>query len=87
MKQLKRSLFFLLWLIAGIVVGTILSQLCARLPLLSFLAWQGTVGFAAQNPACLDLMVVKLYFGFSVSVSVAQLLCIGLAMFFYQRTR
>ncbi|MEG0804612.1 MAG: DUF4321 domain-containing protein [Pygmaiobacter sp.] len=38
-------------------------------------------------PACLDLIVVKLYFGFSMSVSVAQILCIGLAVFVYNRSR
>lgn len=87
MKQLKRTFFFLFYLLAGIIVGTMLASLCARVPFLSFLAYQGAIGFAAQNPACLDLIVVKLYFGFSVSVSVAQILCIGFAMFLYNHSR
>ena len=84
---MKRNFFFLFYLLAGIIVGSLLSNLCAGVPFLSWLAYSGTIGFAAGDPACLDLIVFKLYFGFSIGVSVAQIICIALAMFIYNRTR
>ena len=84
---MKKTFLFLFYLLAGIIVGSLLANLCAGVPFLSWLAYSGTIGFAAGNPACLDLIIIKLYFGFSLAVSVAQILCISLALFFYSRVR
>ncbi|MBQ3008569.1 MAG: DUF4321 domain-containing protein, partial [Oscillospiraceae bacterium] len=40
----------------------------------------------AANPAVLNLIIVKITFGFSMSVSVAQIITIGIAMFIYHRS-
>ena len=42
---------------------------------------------ARKEIACLDLIVIKFYFGFSMGVSVAQIICIGIAIFLYNRSR
>lgn len=84
---MKKSFVFLFYLLAGIILGSLVANLCARVPFLSWLAYSGQIGFAANDPACLDLIIVKLYFGFSIAVSVAQIFCIALALSFYSRTR
>ena len=84
---MKKSFVFLFYLLAGIILGSLVANLCARVPFLSCLAYSGQIGFAANDPACLDLIIVKLYFGFSIAVSVAQIFCIAAALFFYSRTR
>lgn len=84
---MKKTLVFLFYLLAGIIVGSLLATLCAGVPFLSWLSYASSVGFAANNPACLDLIVIKFYFGFSMGVSVAQIICIGIAIFLYNRSR
>ncbi len=84
---MRKNLLLLFYLLAGIIFGSLLGRLCEGVPFLSWLAYGGSIGFAANTPACLDLIVVKLYFGFSIAVSVAQILCIGLAIFLYNRSR
>lgn len=84
---MKKNLIFVFYLLAGIIVGSLIGNLCAGVPFLSWLSYAASVGFAANSPACLDLIIVKLYFGFSMGVSVAQILCIGIAIFIYNRSR
>ena len=84
---MKKNLLLLFYLIAGIIAGSLLASVCAGVPFFSWLAYTASVGFAANSPACLDIIVMKIHFGFSLSVSVAQVLCIGLALFLYNRSR
>lgn len=84
---MKKSFVFLFYILAGIIVGSLLANLCAGVPFLSWLSYASSVGFAANNPACLDLIVIKIYFGFSMGVSVAQIICIGIAIFLFNRSR
>ena len=83
---MKKIFLLIFYLLAGILAGSLLASLAAGVPFLSWLAYAASVGFAAANPACLDLIVIKIYFGFSMGVSVAQVLCIGLALFLYNRS-
>ena len=84
---MKKNLIFVFYLLAGIIFGSLLANLCANVPMLSWLAYSSGVGFAANDPACLDLVIVKLYFGFSIAISVSQILCVGIAIFLYNRSR
>lgn len=83
---MKKNLVFIFYLLAGIIVGSLLATLCAGVPFLSWLSFASSVGFAANDPVCLDLSVIKLYFGFSMGISVAQIICIGIAIFLYNRS-
>lgn len=83
---MKKNLLLVFYLLAGIIAGSLLASVAAGVPFLSWLAYSASVGFAANDPACLDLIVVKLHFGFSMAVSVAQILCISLALFIYNRS-
>ncbi len=78
--KLKRNLLLIFFILAGIVLGGMLANLCANIP---FLSW---IGFNADSPFVLDLSVIKLTFGFSMGISVAQIITIALAIFCYNKT-
>lgn len=84
---MKKQFMFLFYLLAGIVLGSLIAGLCLQIPSLSWLGYTNTIGFSAQNPAVLDLVVIKITFGFAMSISVAQIITIGLAMFIYNKVR
>ena len=72
-------------MLAGIVVGGMLANLCAGVPFLSWLSYSNAIGFNADSPFVLDLSVIKLVFGFSMRLSVAQIITIAFAIFLYNR--
>ena len=82
--KLKRNLLLIFFILAGIVLGGMLANLCANIPFLSWLAYSSSIGFNADSPFVLDLSVIKL--GFSMGISVAQIITIALAIFCYNKT-
>ena len=84
--KLKRNLLLIFFILAGIVLGGMLANLCANIPFLSWLAYSSSIGFNADSPFVLDLAVIKLTFGFSMGISVAQIITIALAIFCYNKT-
>ncbi len=84
---MKNTFMFLFYLLAGIIVGSLVGNVCLGVPGLTWMGYARTIGFAAANPAVLDLIIVKITFGFAMSVSVAQIIFILLAMFIYNRAR
>ena len=84
---MKKTFLFLFYLLAGIMAGALLANLCAGIPAFSWMAYSNTIGFSANNPAVLNLLIVKITFGFSMTISVAQIITVSLAMFVYNRTR
>lgn len=85
-KGLNRTIAFLFFLLAGIVLGTVLGRLCENVPWLSWLAYSMSVGLDTGSPAVLDLIVFKLAFGFTLSVNAAQILCVIVALIVYNKT-
>lgn len=84
--KLKRNLLLLFFLLAGVLLGGMIATLCANVSFLSWLSYSGTIGFSPDAPFVLDLWVLKLSFGFSMSISVAQVITIALAIFLYNKT-
>ena len=84
--KLKRNRLLIFFLLAGIVLGAMLANVCARVPILSWLAYSSSIGFNADSPFVLDLSVIRLTFGFSMGISVAQIITIALAVFCYNKT-
>lgn len=85
-KDIKRTIAFLFFLLAGIVLGTVIARLCAEVSFLSWLAYSMSVGLDTASPLVLDLIVFKLAFGFSLTVNPAQILCIIIALIVYNKT-
>lgn len=82
---MKKTFVFGFYLLAGIILGALLANVCSGISFLSWLGYANTIGFAANNPAVLDLLIIKIAFGFSINVSVAQIITIGIAMWAYHR--
>ena len=53
--KLKRNLLLIFFILAGIVLGGMLANLCANIPFLSWLAYSSSIGFNADSPFVLDL--------------------------------
>lgn len=85
-KDIKRTIAFLFFLLAGIVLGTVIARLCADVSFLSWLAYSMSVGLDTASPLVLDLIVFKLAFGFYLTVNPAQIICIIIALIVYNKT-
>ena len=83
---LKRTVAFLFFLLAGVVFGTVIANLCAGVPFLSWLAYNLSVGIDTGSPMVLDLIVFKLAFGFTLNVNAAQIICVIIALMVYGKT-
>lgn len=69
---MKRSWFYLLFLLAGIVIGSLVTELTAGIPWLSWLSYG--LNFATESPLVLNLNVIRLTFGISVHLSISVIL-------------
>lgn len=81
--KLKRALLLLFLLLAGVVFGALIASAASAVGFLSWLGFSRTIGISPDSPFVLDLSVLRMAFGFTTSVSVAQVLCIGLAIVIY----
>ncbi len=84
---MKRHFLFAFYLLAGIIIGSLIGSVCANISFLSWLNYGNTIGFSANNPAVLDLIIIKLTLGFSMTISVAQIICVIISMSVYNRVR
>lgn len=80
---MKRVLIFCLFLLAGLLLGTVLTQVASRVGFLRWLCWGDSIGFGWPTPATLDLSVIKISFGMSMELNIAKLLCIIAALAAY----
>ncbi len=85
-KGLKKTIAFLFFLLAGIVVGSGLAFLIKDVPFLSWLAKGYTVGLSTNSPAILDLIVFQVAFGFTLSVNIIQIFCIIISILIFSKT-
>ena len=76
---MRKNFWLNLFLICvGVVVGTLAANLCAGIPMLSWLAYGMNFGMAA--PATIDLQVITLTFGISLNLNIAVILFITLSV-------
>lgn len=80
----KKTLVFILFLLTGIILGTLLSELCGRVSFLSWLCIGQTVGVGYPNPITIDLAVIQLSFGFGVSINIIKMICIIFCLWMYK---
>ena len=82
--KLQRTLVFLFFLLAGIIVGALLASVGEAVPFLSWLAYGKTIGLSTSNPMLLDLSMLKIAFGFEIGINVAQIITITIALLVYR---
>ncbi len=85
-ENFKKTIAFLFFLLAGIVLGTVTARLCSGVPYLDWLSYNMSVGIDTGSPVILDLIVFKLAFGFTLSVNTAQIICVIAALITYNKT-
>jgi len=85
MRENKRFLILLVFVLAGVVLGGLLSSLGDRFEALSWLSYGQSFGFAADNPAVLELGVIRLTFGVSIRLNVAVIICVLAALAAYKK--
>jgi len=85
-KNFKKTIAFIFFLLAGITVGAFISHICEGREYLSWLAWGQEIGLSTDKPAFLDLIVIKIAFGFSLKVTIAQIFTVIIAILTFGKT-
>ena len=80
----KRNLVLIFLLLAGVVMGSLLATVTAKVPFLGWLSYGSSVGISTAEPMLLDLAVLQVAFGFQFQINVAQIICIILAFLMYK---
>ena len=85
-KNFKKTVAFLFFLLAGITLGAFISYISAGYRYLNWLAWGQEVGLSTSKPAFLDLIVIKVAFGFTMKVTIAQIFTVVLSIITFNKT-
>lgn len=80
----KKTLIFILFLLTGIVLGTLLTSLCSFFSFLNWLTIGEQIGIGVPNPIVLDIGVMTLSFGFAVNINIVKMLCILVCLWLYK---
>lgn len=78
-----KNLNFLLFILAGVVIGGFIGEYLGGIPYLSWLRFGDTFGMA--SPLILDLGIISLTFGLSVTINIAGLLGVVIAIIIFRR--
>ncbi|HKM32075.1 MAG TPA: DUF4321 domain-containing protein [Oscillospiraceae bacterium] len=81
----KKTIAFIFFLLAGIAVGSAVSTLCADVSWLDWLSWGRTIGINTSAPMVLDLIIAKIAFGFTFTISVAQIFFVIIFMLLFSK--
>ncbi len=84
MSRMKNNLIFIFFLLAGIIVGSLVASMAEGVSFLSWLAYGSSIGISANNPMILDLAIIKIAFGFEMGINIAQIIFILIALACYK---
>ena len=86
-KNFKKTIAFVFFLLAGIILGAFLSHICDGVKYLDWLSWGQQVGLPSNSkPAMVDLIVLKITFGFALKVTIAQIFTIITSIILFNKT-
>ncbi len=80
---MKRTLLLFLYLLGGILIGTLLGEVAGKVPFLRWLCIGETIGL---DSFAVDLAVLQFSISFHISLNIALLLCITAAIILYVKT-
>ena len=80
---MKRTLLLFLYLLGGILLGTLLAELAGKVSFLTWLCIGETIGL---DSFAVDLAVLQFSVSFHISLNIAMLLCIAAAIILYVKT-
>jgi len=79
----KNFWILLVFILSGLVIGGLIGELARKTGGLWWLGYSKEFGLA--NPVLLDLSILKISFGFSVSINIASILGIAVALIIYRK--
>ena len=85
-KNFKHNIAFIFFLLGGITLGAFISKICQGTQYFDWLSWGQTVGLSTDKPAVLDLIVIKIAFGFTLKVTIAQIITVLLSILIFSKT-
>ncbi len=80
---MKRTLLLFLYLLGGILLGTLLGELAGKVSFLRWLCIGKTIGVDSFS---VDLAVLQFSVSFHIGLNIAMLLCIAAAIVLYVKT-
>lgn len=80
----KKTFAFLFFIVAGVITGSLLSTLAVNTNFLSWLAYGQTIGIPITSPVLVDLALVQFSFALEMSINVAQIITVTIAMLLYR---
>lgn len=81
----RKTFVFMLFLLTGIALGTLLSELTSQFAFLNWLNIGQSVGIGFPEPLTLDLSVIKVAFGFSININIIKMISIIFCLWMYKR--
>ena len=85
MKQGTKTLLLIIFLLAGIAIGAIVTELVQNNNALNFLVLGKSFGIGASNPVVLNLGILSLTLGISIKLNLAVIIFVFLSMFAYKK--
>ena len=79
----KSTWIFILFLLAGLVIGGLIGELASNIDFLWWLSYGQEFGLT--DPLTLDLNVVRLTFGLTFKINIASILGVIISMFIYRK--
>jgi len=80
---MKRGIVLAIFMLLGLFLGMVLTEIAGNVSGLSFLCWGKSVGI--EPAAVLDLSVFKLTFGVTLKMNLATVICMVLSLFLYAK--
>lgn len=81
----NKTLVFILFLLTGITLGMLLSEVVSHVSFLSWLCYGEEIGVGYPNPIVIDISVLKLSFGFSININIIKMACIIFCLWLYKK--
>ena len=79
----KNIWIFVIFILAGLVIGGLLGELASKVDFLWWLSYGQEFGLS--QPLALDLNIIKLTFGLQLKINIASILGMGIAIFIYRK--
>lgn len=79
----KNVWILLVFMLCGIVLGSLIGELVANVPALWWFGYGNTFGLT--SPLTLDMGVVVLTFGLTFKINIASILGLAIAIFLYRK--
>lgn len=84
-SKYKNGWMLLLFILIGVVIGGLISELTSGISALSWLSYGGTFGInSSGNPLVLDLGILIVTFALQIKITIASIIGVILAIIIYK---